>query len=367
MKKKQRLVGFSQFLIFFATVAVPVTVCTLVFLADVQLPREVIAASAVKTLIAVVVLSAFFAMIDALRRRYTVELPVKSILEATERITNGDFNVQIPLNSASGRRDEFVIIAENINKMAKELSGIESLRSDFVSNVSHEMKTPLAVIRSGCTMLSRPGLSEETRLELAHSMEQTCISMSEMITNVLRLNKLESQSIYPEAGRYDLGEQLCECVLGFENVWEQKNIDIETDIDEGVEIIADEQLLALVWNNLISNALKFTEPGGKVGIFLKKEGEYATVTVSDTGCGISANVGKHIFEKFYQGDTSHSSQGNGLGLALVKRIADITGADLSVKSRVGEGSSFSVRIKAADPKFNDSQTFSKQFDNKTKI
>lgn len=364
MKKKQSLVGFSTYMIFFFTVAIPVTVCMLVFLSNIDIPREVLAESAIETLIAVVVLSAACAMIDALRRRYTVDIPTKNILDATERLTKGDFNVQIPVNSASGRRDEFVVISENINKMAKELSGIESLRSDFVSNVSHELKTPLAVIRSGCTMLGRPGLSEETRLELARSMEQTCSTMSDMITNILRLNKLESQSIYPDTKRYDLGEQLCECLLGFENVWENKGIEIETDIDDGVEVVADEQLLALVWNNLISNALKFTERGGKVSVLLKKDGDFATVTVIDTGCGISANVGKHIFEKFYQGDTSHNAQGNGLGLALVKRIADITGADLSVKSRVGEGSSFSVRLKAADARFNDSQTFQKQFDNK---
>lgn len=144
--------------------------------------------------------------------------------------------------------------------------------------------------------------------------------------------------------RCDLGEQLCECLLSFESTWESKAIDIETDIAEGVTVEADRELLALVWNNLFSNAFKFTESGGKVSLTLRTEGDYALVSVSDTGCGIPPEVGRHIFEKFYQGDTSHASQGNGLGLALVKRVLDIIGGEISVESEVGKGSSFTVRI-----------------------
>lgn len=133
--------------------------------------------------------------------------------------------------------------------------------------------------------------------------------------------------------------------MGFESTWEKKNIDIDTDIEDDVLIESDPELLTLVWNNLFSNAMKFTEPGGKVSLTLKTDGKFAVVRVSDTGCGISPEIGQHIFEKFYQGDTSHATQGNGLGLALVKRVADIVGGDISVSSEVGKGSTFTVKLR----------------------
>lgn len=131
-----------------------------------------------------------------------------------------------------------------------------------------------------------------------------------MMTNILKLNKLEKQQIYPKTKEYDLGEQLCECLLKFENVWEEKNIEIETEIAEDVKVSTDGELLSLVWNNLFSNAFKFTPEGGKVTLVLESTEHHAIVKVRDTGCGMSPEVGAHIFEKFYQGDTSHAMQGN---------------------------------------------------------
>ena len=147
--------------------------------------------------------------------------------------------------------------------------------------------------------------------------------------------------------RFDLGEQLCECLLGFENAWEAKNLEIETDIADGITVESDRELLSLVWNNLFSNAVKFTEAGGKVGLKLYQDTGCAVVEVSDTGCGISPEIGAHIFEKFYQGDTSHATQGNGLGLALVKRVVDIVGGEIGVSSELGKGTTFTVKIKTA--------------------
>lgn len=155
---------------------------------------------------------------------------------------------------------------------------------------------------------------------------------------------MENQQIFPETREYNLGEQLCECLLYFEDAWEKKNLDIETDIAEDVVINADYELLSLVWNNLFSNAVKFTEPEGKISVGLRQKDKDVIVIVADTGCGMSEEVGKHIFEKFYQGDTSHASQGNGLGLALVKRIIDITGGEISIESTLGKGSTFRVRL-----------------------
>ena len=156
---------------------------------------------------------------------------------------------------------------------------------------------------------------------------------------------MENQKIFPAGESYDLGEQLSECLLGFEEAWEAKNLEIEIEIAEDVHVTADRELLSLVWNNLFSNAIKFTDEGGKVSLELSTDEEWAVVRVSDTGCGMSPEVGRHIFEKFYQGDTSRATQGNGLGLALVKRVIDLTGAEINVTSQPGVGSTFTVKLR----------------------
>ena len=205
----------------------------------------------------------------------------------------------------------------------------------------------MAIIQNYGTMLQQPGLTEEQRREYAKTITDASRRLAGLITNILKLNKLESQQIYPEKETFDLGEQLCECLLSFEDIWEEKNIELVTDISEGVIVKSDRSLLSLVWNNLFSNALKFTPTEGRVSVSLKADGAFAVVQVSDTGCGISPEVGKHIFEKFYQGDTSHATQGNGLGLALVKRVMDIVDGDISVNSEAGKGSIFTVTIRSA--------------------
>ena len=168
--------------------------------------------------------------------------------------------------------------------------------------------------------------------------------MADMMTNILKLNRLENQQIFSKMEVFDLGEQLCECLLQYESVWEKANIEIETDIAEDVKVKADAELLSLVWNNLFSNAFKFTEAGGTVSVSLAATSHHAIVKVRDTGCGMTPEIGAHIFEKFYQGDTSHSTQGNGLGLALVKRVVDIMQGEINVESTVGKGTTFTVKI-----------------------
>jgi signal transduction histidine kinase len=207
------------------------------------------------------------------------------------------------------------------------------------------MKTPLSVIQNYGTLLGQPDLSNEKRMEYAKGVTGASRRLADMMTNILKLNKLEKQQIYPKSEEYDLGEQLCECLLQFENVWEGKDIEIETEIAEDVKVNTDSELLSLVWNNLFSNAFKFTPAGGKVTLVLESTGHYAIVKVKDTGCGISSEVGTHIFEKFYQGDTSHATQGNGLGLALVKRVVDILHGEISVESVVGKGTTFIVKFR----------------------
>ena len=168
-------------------------------------------------------------------------------------------------------------------------------------------------------MLQQANLPEPQRAEYAKTIMDASRRLSDLITNILKLNKLENQQIYPKKTVYNLGEQLCQCLLSFEDVWEGKDIELETDLAEEVLIESDAELLTLVWNNLISNALKFTPACGRVTVSLEGLKDFAVVRITDTSCGIPPEVGEHIFEKFYQGDTSHDAQGNGLGLALVKR------------------------------------------------
>jgi len=307
--------------------------------------EDTVHTAAVLTFGNVVLLSLLCTLIDAVRRRFMVERPVRRIIEAADKIMKGDFSVRIKPLHRPEQGDGFDVIISYFNRMAEELSGVETLRTDFIANVSHELKTPLAVMQNYGTLLQAPELPEEQRVEYARAITGASRRLAALITNILKLNRLENQQVYPEARTFDLGEQLCECLLAFEDAWEKKGLNIETDIEDGVCVESDRELLSLVWSNLFSNAVKFTGAGGTVSLSLRGDGELAVVTVSDTGCGISPETGKHIFEKFYQGDASHAAQGNGLGLALVKRVVDIVGGSISVESRTGQGSAFTVKVR----------------------
>ncbi len=347
---KKLLFSLRRYITFFLLMSFVVTCCMLVFLTlfqravDFGFTKANIRSAAILTFFNVIFLSFICTAIDGIRRKIMVERPVKKIIEASKKMIQGDFSARIKPVNTLDEFDGFNEIISYFNRMAEELSGVETLRTDFISNVSHELKTPLAVMQNYGTLLQSPELSEERRIEYAKAITEQSRRLADLITNILKLNRLENQQIYPSAKRFELGEQLAECLLQFEDIWEKKSIDIETDIEENVIIYSDEELLSLVWNNLFSNAFKFTGNGGRVSVSLKKENDKAAVKISDTGCGISPETGKHIFEKFYQGDTSHAAQGNGLGLALVKRVADIVGGDISVESEVGRGSIFTVRL-----------------------
>jgi len=334
----------------FLLVAFVITCCLMLFVSTLRdtlglvLTEANISAAAKITFWNVTLLSLLFTVIDIVRRKYTVERPLQQIIDAAEKIVQGDFSVRIKPQSRIATDASFNRIIGCFNQMAEELGSVETLRTDFIANVSHEMKTPLAVIKNYGVLLQTPDLSEEKRVEYAKGVSDGARRMADMMTNILKLNRLENQQIYPKTEEFDLGEQLCECLLQYENVWEEANIQMETDIAEDVLVTADAELLSHVWNNLLSNAFKFTPEGGTVSVKLTATKHHAAVQVQDTGCGMSSDVGMHIFEKFYQGDDSHSTQGNGLGLALVKRVVDIMHGEISVQSTVGEGSTFCVRI-----------------------
>ena len=281
------------------------------------------------------------------RVRDTYEIPFHNMAEATGKVAGGDFSVYVPLLHTADKLDYLDIMIMDFNKMVEELGSIETLKTDFVYNVSHEMKTPIAVIKNYAELLQMEPVTEEMRKEYAKSIESATMRLSTLISNILKLNKLENQSIVPEVEQYDICRQLCECILQFEEAWDEKEIELEAQIEDAAMVAADANLLEIVWNNLLSNAIKFTAKGGRVTISQRSCEGRITVAVSDTGCGMEKESVKHIFDKFYQGDTSHAREGNGLGLALVKRVLELTGGDIHVMSEVGKGSTFTVTLPAA--------------------
>ena len=351
---KDSIFSFWRFVLYFAISGFAVSVSFLLFFSEslfegpgnpVLIPDGTINERALRTLLNILFICLFMTLVDGIRKRIFTLRPVMLIIDALRKITNGDFSVRIkPLHKRKAF-NEYDIIIEDINKMAEELSSTETLKTDFISNVSHEIKTPLAVIQSYAEILQSPDLSAEERLEYTLNLKKASERLGSLIAGILKLNKLENQQIFPEPESYNLSDQLCQAILLFESDFEKKELEIHTDIEDYVYITADGELLLTVWTNLISNAVKFTEPKGKISVSLKQENNIAVVKISDTGCGMTRETGLHIFEKFYQGDTSHTIEGNGLGLALVKRVIDITKSKIAVESELGKGSTFTVKIR----------------------
>lgn len=299
---------------------------------------------AILILIEIIILATFCTLFDWIRRKIMIDRPTKKILSATESIAEGDFSTRLAITHEYGKYNEYDLIMENLNKMATELEKNEVLKTDFISNVSHEIKTPLAVIQNYATLLQDDTLDSETRKNYAKTLIAASKRITDLITNILKLNKLENQEIQEKHEAFSLTEALAESVVEFETLMEKKHLELDCDFDD-VTIFSSKSLLEIVWNNLISNAIKFTPDGGKIDISLKRKNKNAEIKVADTGCGMTSETGAKIFEKFYQGDTSHSTQGNGLGLALVKKVIDILGGEISVQSEVNKGSTFTILLK----------------------
>lgn len=343
MKNKNALSTFFGALILFATIAVAVTVGIYAYL-YVSSKTEDNLVIAVTVLLVIAFLALICTLIDVIRRKVMVETPTQKILEATQKIASGDFSIKLTPRHNYSNYDQFDAIMENLNLMAAELKKSEVLKTDFISNVSHEIKTPLSVIQNYVLLLEDNNLSKKDKKEYLTAVYAATKRLTNLVSDVLKLNKLENQKIIAEKERFNLLQSLEECILQFENLIEVKNLQIELDLDD-VFVYAPRGHLEIVWNNLLSNAVKFTPDGGKIKVALSVSEKNAVVTVSDTGCGIPKEVGMHVFDKFYQGDTSRSSEGNGLGLALVKRVIDVLGGEISVQSQLGKGTAFTVVLK----------------------
>ena len=353
---KRFLLALKRYLVFFLLIAFLTACCislfsvTLARSLHVQLSQENLSLAAKLTFGNVVILSLLFTAIDFVRRELVIQRSVRHIVQAAQTIVAGDFSVRVKPISRFSSDESFNEIVQCFNRMAEELASVETLRTDFIANVSHELKTPLAAMNNYATLLQAPNLPEEQRVAYAKAIAQRSRQLSRMMTNILKLNKLENQQIYPNCRPYDLSDQLCQSLLQFEDVWESKDIDLDTQIPDRVTISADQELLELVWNNLLSNAFKFTPAGGQVRLCLRQLDQQVAVTIQDTGCGISPNTQSHIFEKFYQGDTSHATQGNGLGLALVRRVVDICQGSIQLTSAPEQGTTFTITLPTAPPR-----------------
>ena len=267
-------------------------------------------------------------------------IKMQNICKAAQKVAAGDFSVRLDVYTNKKRKNEFDILKEDFNTMVMELASIEKLKDNFVADVSHEIKTPLSVIQGYADLLQTKGISEEQRSEYIKLMSEQVNKLTTLVTNILKLNKIQSKEIVCKE-KYFLDEQIRFCILAMEDKIVEKDIEISVNLDE-VEINSDPVLLELVWNNLISNALKFTDKGGKISFSLSNQGNVVIATIKDTGCGMNEETQKHIFDKFFQGDTSHSQDGNGLGLALVERVVTMLDGEILVSSAIGQGSEFKI-------------------------
>ena len=216
-------------------------------------------------------------------------------------------------------------------------------RSDFINSFSHEFKTPIVSIRGFARQLQRDDITDEERREYATIIADESTRLANLATNILLLSKLENQQIVTEKTAFRLDEQLRSCILLLEKQWEQKHLELVIDLEE-VTCYGNAEMLSQAWVNLINNAIKFTPEGGTIGISLVAVDDTATVQVSDTGIGMDRETQQHIFEKFYQGDKSHHGEGNGLGLAMVKRIIALSRGKSTVDSVKGKGTTFTVQL-----------------------
>ena len=266
--------------------------------------------------------------------------PVQRISEAFDALSAGNFDVRVPEDQSVREIRE---MAQHFNAMAHDLSHMETLRSDFVANVSHEFKTPIAAIEGYATLLQRPDLPPERRSRYVEKILDNARRLSSLSGNILMLSKLENQELIPGQSEFRLDEQLRRCILLLESKWAEKDLQWDLDLPRR-DYFGSEELLEQVWCNLLDNAIKHSPDGGVISVRLRDTGAAIAVSVTDRGDGMSQEVQKHIFEKFYQGDPSHKAQGNGLGLALVKRIVELCRGQIAVRSAPGRGAEFEITL-----------------------
>jgi signal transduction histidine kinase len=267
--------------------------------------------------------------------------PFMDIRKAAKDVTNGDFSVRLPENSGIMEISE---VAGDFNKMVEELGNTEMFREDFVANVSHEFKTPLAVIEGYVTLL-QGDITDNEKEEYINIILENTRRLGTLTGNILSLSKLENRELPLEQEKFRIDKQICDVIVEFNGYWESKGIEVEMELDKA-EYTGYRALLSQVWSNLMQNAIKFTDSGGKIHIKCRRTEEQVEISFIDTGIGMDEETRKHIFDKFYQGERARSIEGNGLGLSLVKRILELSKGSITVTSEPGKGSCFLIILPA---------------------
>lgn len=265
--------------------------------------------------------------------------PIRALSSATALVARGNFKVRVP----ESKDREYNQLIKNFNRMAEELSGIETLRGDFISNVSHEFKTPLASIQGFAKLLEDETLSDQEKREYTQIIISETSRLSKLASDILRLSKLENQNAIPDKKRFSIDEQIRRVLLVLEPEWTKRDIELDLQLDD-VYYFGNEELMAQIWQNIIGNAIKFTPVGGHISVRLFANEKNITAKITDDGPNIPPEVAVKIFDKFYQGDNSRKTEGNGLGLALVKRIVDLCNGNIYVDNQYNSGVCFTVEL-----------------------
>ena len=263
--------------------------------------------------------------------------PIRKVVEATNKVAGGDYDVRVDIKGVY----ELEELSQSFNKMTHELSSVESLRRDFINNFSHEFKTPIVSIRGFAKLLKDGRLSDEEKQEYLGIIITESERLAELSTNILNLSKYEAIDIVTDKVPFRIDEQIRRAIAITEPKWSVKNINVNIDMDE-IVFNGNENLTQQIWINLLENAIKFSEQGGNIGINLMDESESICFSIQDDGIGMDEDTKRHVFDKFYQGDTSHTKAGNGLGLTMVKRIVELYGGTVGVESELSKGSVFTV-------------------------
>ena len=281
----------------------------------------------------------FILLLGVVLGRYQIR-PIHRVIRAMRKVSQGDFSERLQEDDCVGEIQELV---SSYNHMAEELSGIEMFRKDFINNFSHEFKTPIVSIRGFAKQLEREDISEEQRREYTRIIVTESERLANMSANVLLLTKLENQQIIANREKYALDEQIRSCILLLEKQWSDKNLDLRLELDPLI-YEGDEEMMSHVWVNLISNAIKFSPEGGVLELGCMRVQDFIVAHVRDKGIGMDEITQSRVFEKFYQGDTAHATEGNGLGLPLARRIVELCGGKITVQSAPGQGTTFSVYL-----------------------
>lgn len=283
------------------------------------------------TMLYMVLISLFIATVTVLVAGKFPLKPVNMIISKMNRLASGDFKTRLEFGKPFGNIRAADEIKDSFNKMAEELENIEMLRGDFINNFSHEFKTPIVSISGFAKLLKRGNLTEEQKAEYIDIIEEESLRLASMATNVLNLTKIENQTILTDTSFFNLSEQIRSCLLLLEDKWSKKNLDFNLELSEHM-ITANEELLKQVWINLLDNAVKFSEEGGMIVVKVLETTNDLAVTIANSGSEVSPKKQEKIFNKFYQADESHATKGNGIGLAIVKRIAELHRGKVSVSS-----------------------------------